>query len=358
MSVSLTSPFRILIQLAFLTFMLILLCFAESSKSTEENKNTTVLSIVQSAEELNKIVESAGAKLLMFDLYADWCMPCKILSPMLENIAKENREKVAVYKIDVDKNPEIAGAFGVTGLPFVVMVKNKVGVHAFTGVQSKDTYVRAINQFSGTKTKEPVITPDGEIVKGVRVINITTVTSPGKIYVYRGETVKLVIGKVDHPYSIHIPEYGISTMGTIGKDLEVTFKVKKIGVFPVFCNGKCPSDDGARFGYIVVLQYKATGTAKFTEVTTEEAKKLITKINPLILDVRTPNEYHSGHIENAKLIPVQQLESRLSELEKHKNKEILVYCRSGNRSTVASEILIRNGFKKLYNLRQGMRGWK
>jgi rhodanese-related sulfurtransferase len=74
--------------------------------------------------------------------------------------------------------------------------------------------------------------------------------------------------------------------------------------------------------------------------------------------VRTPNEYYRGHIEDSRLIPLQQLEMRLSEIEQFKVKEILLYCRSGNRSTVAAEILNRNGFKKLYNLKHGIIDWE
>ncbi|MBN1576311.1 MAG: hypothetical protein JW913_07165 [Chitinispirillaceae bacterium] len=54
---------------------------------------------------------------------------------MLEKIAAEQKDKVTVYKINIDKNPEIAGALGVTGIPFVVFVKNREGVYALTGVQ-------------------------------------------------------------------------------------------------------------------------------------------------------------------------------------------------------------------------------
>ena len=77
----------------------------------------------------------------------------------------------------------------------------------------------------------------------------------------------------------------------------------------------------------------------------------------MILDVRTPAEYYSGHIPGAVLIPLQQLADRLSEIENHKEKDILIYCRSGNRSTVAAEILNRDGFKKTHNLRDGILDW-
>ena len=60
---------------------------------------------------------------------------------------------------------------------------------------------------------------------------------------------------------------------------------------------------------------------------------------------------------NTKLIPLQQLEERLSEIKNYKDKSTLVYDRSDNRSAVALEILINNGFKKLYILKHGIIGW-
>ncbi len=330
---------------------------AQTGKKKTTATKTSTVPIIANIDSLNTIIKNAGDRLLMFDLYADWCMPCRILSPMLETIAKEQKSKVSIYKINVDKNPQIAGAFGVTGIPYVIFVKNQQGVYALSGVQSKDTYLRAIKRFAvGDSVAD--ISPDGELVKGVRIIRLRAGSNPGSIYVYRGETVSLQIEKVEFPYSIAIPDFNITGEGIVGKPLEVSFKAKKTGVYPIFCNGKCPAGDGAQYGRIVVMQYKSTGKATFAELTAKEAAVLITEKKPLILDVRTPNEYYSGHIEGAKLIPLQQLDARISELNAYKNKDILVYCRSGNRSTVASQILIKNGFSKLHNLRPGIRGWE
>ncbi|MDY6970245.1 MAG: rhodanese-like domain-containing protein, partial [Spirochaetota bacterium] len=189
------------------------------------------------------------------------------------------------------------------------------------------------------------------------VIQLSTDSPPGNIYVYRGERIKLVIPKINYSYSIHIPEYNISKHGIVGKRLEVEFKAKNIGVFPIFCNGKCPTGDGAQFGQITVMQYESKGDEKYIEVNAKQAKKIIEKLNPLIIDVRTPNEFYSSHLKNAKLIPLSQLENRVSEIAEYKNKNIFIYCRSGNRSTVAAEILIKHGFMKIYNLRTGIKEW-
>lgn len=316
-----------------------------------------VVSVIHSAEEFSKVLQSSPNRLLVFDLYADWCGPCKILSPMLEEMAKENKEKADFYKIDVDQLPQLAGAFKVSGIPHVSFVKDKTIVLTIVGVRSKDAYVKAVNQFSSKGDEAIVSKPDGEIVEGERVIRFRAGIDPHSIYVYRGETVKLIIEKQGFPFSIHIPAFDISQAASVSEGVEVTFKAKDVGVFPIFCNGNCPAGDGALHGKIIVMQYKSEGEAQYAELTAPEAKALIEKMNPLILDVRTPAEYYSGHIPGAVLIPLQQLADRLREIESHKEKDILIYCRSGNRSTVAAEILNRQGFKKTHNLQNGILDW-
>jgi rhodanese-related sulfurtransferase len=77
----------------------------------------------------------------------------------------------------------------------------------------------------------------------------------------------------------------------------------------------------------------------------------------LLLDVRTPREFESGHIEKAILIPVQELEQRIGELDQYRGKTIIAYCRSGNRSGTAAQILGKNGFTA-FNMEGGVIKWK
>ncbi|MEK5040422.1 sulfurtransferase TusA family protein [Sporosarcina sp. FSL K6-3457] len=77
--------------------------------------------------------------------------------------------------------------------------------------------------------------------------------------------------------------------------------------------------------------------------------------NGFILDVREAAEYAFGHIEGAKSIPMGELASRLEEL--NPNEEIYVICRTGNRSDLASQLLVENGFTKVYNVLPGMNEW-
>ena len=84
----------------------------------------------------------------------------------------------------------------------------------------------------------------------------------------------------------------------------------------------------------------------------------------VFLDVRTPAEFNGtaqdkfGAIKNAINIPVQDLEARMKELEKYKDKEIIVYCSHSHRSPRASYMLTQNGFKKVTNMLGGMSVWK
>lgn len=93
-------------------------------------------------------------------------------------------------------------------------------------------------------------------------------------------------------------------------------------------------------------------------VSASEAHQLIdANTDMVILDVRTRNEYNSGHIPGALLIPVHELSARIKELATHYNKPILVYCASGGRSPGAVYTL-RNHFAPIYHLSSGLSSWK
>ena len=120
---------------------------------------------------------------------------------------------------------------------------------------------------------------------------------------------------------------------------------------------------------IVIMIFASRGgnnPAGIQNVTVEEAKKMVEKGDVFILDVRTPSEFNSSHIEGSTLIPVtnsggsnlspkQLLESRINEVPK--DKKILVYCRSGHRSSSASKILVNAGYSQVYNMEGGINAW-
>ncbi len=95
-------------------------------------------------------------------------------------------------------------------------------------------------------------------------------------------------------------------------------------------------------------------TSGYTDISVKKARELIEGRKVFLLDVRTPQEYSSGHIKGAYLIPLQELEDRLNEIPK--DQKILVYCRTGHRSAIASQILAENGFDVL-NMKGGIVEW-
>ena len=98
--------------------------------------------------------------------------------------------------------------------------------------------------------------------------------------------------------------------------------------------------------------------ANFEQVTPQQAVAMLKNdSNITLLDVRTPGEYKEGHLAGAILIPLSTLDKNLNRLEAFKQKKILVYCRSGGRSVMASRILESNGFLPI-NVKEGMNGLK
>lgn len=93
------------------------------------------------------------------------------------------------------------------------------------------------------------------------------------------------------------------------------------------------------------------------EVGTLIAVQLINYKNALVLDVREESEYDAGHIANSKHIPADKIKDRMQELEKFKDKPIVVIYKSGVRSGAASSILHAHGFPHVHNLAGGIDTW-
>lgn len=91
--------------------------------------------------------------------------------------------------------------------------------------------------------------------------------------------------------------------------------------------------------------------ASFTNITPEEAKnRLASEKSIILLDVRTKEEYDTGHIKDAILMPIDTIKEESVKKLMDKNATIFVYCRSGSRSSAAAKILVDQGYKKVYNL--------
>lgn len=86
---------------------------------------------------------------VLIDFYADWCGPCKMLAPVLEEVAESVNGSAKIIKVDVDTMPELAAQFNVRSIPAIFILKDNETVDQFVGVQSKETFINAIRKAEG-----------------------------------------------------------------------------------------------------------------------------------------------------------------------------------------------------------------
>lgn len=88
------------------------------------------------------------------------------------------------------------------------------------------------------------------------------------------------------------------------------------------------------------------------------ATQLMNAADAILLDVREDSEYKQGHLANTQHIPLGQLAKRLGEVEKFRDRTLIAYCRTGNRSSSAAQLLSKHGFTSVYNLAGGIVAWQ
>lgn len=86
-------------------------------------------------------------KPVLLDFYADWCGPCKMLSPVLSEIADEYADVIRVAKVNVDDEPELAMKFKVSSIPMLVLFKNGKIVSTSVGYRPKDEILNELKQY-------------------------------------------------------------------------------------------------------------------------------------------------------------------------------------------------------------------
>ncbi|GAE22080.1 thioredoxin reductase [Bacteroides pyogenes JCM 10003] len=80
-------------------------------------------------------------------MYADWCGPCRQVAPIMKELAKEYAGKIVIYKVNVDKQRELASLFNATSIPLFVFIPMKGEPQLMRGAASKDAYKKAIDSF-------------------------------------------------------------------------------------------------------------------------------------------------------------------------------------------------------------------
>jgi thioredoxin len=117
---------------------------------TEHLTKETFLSKVFNYEK-NKEWKFEGGKPCIIDFYADWCGPCKIVAPILEELATEFEGKMDVYKVNTEGEQELAGAFGIRSIPSFLFVPLNGQPQMAMGALPKETFVKAFKEVLGVE---------------------------------------------------------------------------------------------------------------------------------------------------------------------------------------------------------------
>lgn len=96
--------------------------------------------------DLNKEWKYEGTKPAIIDFYADWCAPCRQLSPLVDEVAKEYAGKIVVYKVDTEKEKNLAQSLGISGLPTLLFIPVNGKPSVSMGLIPKESLVKAINE--------------------------------------------------------------------------------------------------------------------------------------------------------------------------------------------------------------------
>jgi len=87
-----------------------------------------------------------GKTTILVDFWAEWCAPCKVQDPILEEVAKELNGRALVGKVNVDDNRTLASKYGIMNIPTMILFKNGQKVHQFVGVQSREKIISTVLQ--------------------------------------------------------------------------------------------------------------------------------------------------------------------------------------------------------------------
>jgi len=99
--------------------------------------------------ETNKEWKFEGDKPAIIDFYADWCGPCKIVAPILEELALDFDGKIDIYKVNTEEEQELASVFGIRSIPSILFIPSDGPPQMAMGALPKDTFIKAFKDVLG-----------------------------------------------------------------------------------------------------------------------------------------------------------------------------------------------------------------
>ena len=142
---------KVLVMVALVMASVIVYAFNDS-RETNQGKKEVVMDKDMFLKDVFDYEKSKewnykGNKPAIIDLYADWCGPCRQTAPIMKELAKEYAGKIVIYKVNVDKQKELAALFNATSIPLFVFIPMKGDPQLFRGAADKATYKKAIDEF-------------------------------------------------------------------------------------------------------------------------------------------------------------------------------------------------------------------
>ena len=153
-------------NIALITFLSLFLVFSSctSTGGNQSENNSTEASaaaegtvVYLNAEMFKKLVWDydknpnsfmfLGDQPVVIDFYADWCRPCKMIAPIMDELAKEYKGKVRIYKVNTDKESELSRLFNIRSIPAILYVPKTGKPQMSVGMSSKEIYMKTIQDF-------------------------------------------------------------------------------------------------------------------------------------------------------------------------------------------------------------------
>jgi thioredoxin len=101
--------------------------------------------------EENKEWKFIGNKPCVIDFYADWCAPCKMVAPILEELGEEYKDKLDIYKVDTEDQQELSSIFGIRSIPSILFIPLEGQPQMSAGAMPKESFIKAFNEILSVK---------------------------------------------------------------------------------------------------------------------------------------------------------------------------------------------------------------